>query len=397
MFYLVDTENVTYLGFEGIEKLTAADRLIIFYTENSRNISFDTHRKLLSTEAETEYFKVRAGGKNALDFQLSTYLGGLVATDPDGEYCIISNNTGFDFVTGFWTEHGAKVFRSPNMTREHRAVRTQAPAPAVSEAPAQEPAHTDAPAAEAAPAVAETKADAPVPQAAPAAEPAKENKEPEQAAPAESDDIPAPALAASAQTLEASGHPVIAGEDAPVFVSPAPKTNTPGYRPHFSAKPYDRITDVSFPKDAAQKAPEAAKPAAEPAPAAQPVQTSQPASASQTETPAPSAAKKAPSRRRRTSASAKKAADDKKTAETQPSDAAKPAAADKKPAQPAVSAADSLAKILTDGSYDIAAIAEIVDRYKTKESINNALVKKFGQDKGHDIYVKIKSLLKNKN
>ena len=77
--YLVDFENVKSKGLSGIDRLTDEDHVIIFYSENSDTISFEMHCMVLQAKADVDYMKVRVGGKNALDFQLSTLLGYLVA------------------------------------------------------------------------------------------------------------------------------------------------------------------------------------------------------------------------------------------------------------------------------------------------------------------------------
>lgn len=111
--YLVDFENVKSKGLTGIDNLTETDSVIIFYSENSDTISFEMHQKVLTSKAEIEYFKVNVGGKNALDFQLSTLLGYLVAKDMYTNIFIISNDRGFDFLHDFW--HG-KYVDTPNTT-----------------------------------------------------------------------------------------------------------------------------------------------------------------------------------------------------------------------------------------------------------------------------------------
>ena len=109
--YLVDFENVKSKGLQGIDNLTETDTVIIFYSENSDTINFEMHQKVLTSKADIEYFKVNVGGKNALDFQLSTLLGYLVAKDTYTNIFVISNDRGFDFLHDFW--HG-KYVDSPN-------------------------------------------------------------------------------------------------------------------------------------------------------------------------------------------------------------------------------------------------------------------------------------------
>lgn len=101
--FLIDFENVKSKGLEGIENLTEDDKVIIFYSENSDTITFEMHKKVLACKADIEYFKVHVGGKNALDFQLSTLLGFLVAKKEFSHIFIISNDKGFDFLHDFWS------------------------------------------------------------------------------------------------------------------------------------------------------------------------------------------------------------------------------------------------------------------------------------------------------
>ena len=62
-------------------------------------MTFDLHRKLNETKAQIIYHKVAVGTKNALDFQLATYLGYLICEQqregihPD--YFIVTKDNGF--------------------------------------------------------------------------------------------------------------------------------------------------------------------------------------------------------------------------------------------------------------------------------------------------------------
>ena len=107
--YMIDYENVKTGGLNGISRLTAADRVIIFYSENANRLTFDLHQRLMSSAAKIEYREVTVGGHNALDFQLVTYLGFLIANDRDGQYMIISNDRGFEYVVNFWRKDGLQI------------------------------------------------------------------------------------------------------------------------------------------------------------------------------------------------------------------------------------------------------------------------------------------------
>ena len=115
--YLIDFENVKSKGLSGIDKLTEDDHVIIFYSENSDTISFEMHCLVMQAKAQVDYIKVRVGGKNALDFQLSTLLGYLVAEGDNTHLFIISNDKGFDKLHDFWEntfedKPDCKVFRT---------------------------------------------------------------------------------------------------------------------------------------------------------------------------------------------------------------------------------------------------------------------------------------------
>lgn len=111
--YLIDYENVANAGLSGVEDLTENDEVIIFYSSNVNTMTFDTHYKLMNTKANIITKSVEIGTKNALDFQLSTMLGYLVAKDPQHKwkFHIVSHDTGFDHVLRFWREHDVIIDR----------------------------------------------------------------------------------------------------------------------------------------------------------------------------------------------------------------------------------------------------------------------------------------------
>lgn len=112
--YLVDFENVTSAGISGIQRLTKEDKVYIFYTANAANMSFSAHLNLLSSPAEITYYSVASGGKNALDFQLASFLGYLISKGEDKQFCIISNDRGYEYVRDFWERSGIPVNISIN-------------------------------------------------------------------------------------------------------------------------------------------------------------------------------------------------------------------------------------------------------------------------------------------
>ncbi len=89
-YYLIDFENVKSRGMEGVELLAEEDTVCIFYSDNADSMTFDLHRKLNETKAQIIYHKVAVGTKNALDFQLATYLGYLIVSSRGKGYTRIT-------------------------------------------------------------------------------------------------------------------------------------------------------------------------------------------------------------------------------------------------------------------------------------------------------------------
>ena len=104
--YLVDFENVRSSGIKGVDKLNPEDKVVIFYSKNADAITFEAHKLLSSSPAEVETFMISKGGRNSLDFQLSTYLGYLVMENKYRNIVIISKDKGFLFAIDFWNENG---------------------------------------------------------------------------------------------------------------------------------------------------------------------------------------------------------------------------------------------------------------------------------------------------
>lgn len=104
--YLVDFENVRSEGLRGVEELGEGDKVVIFYSKNADAITFDVHRLLSKSRAEIETFRILRGGRNSLDFQLSTYLGYLVMENCYSNIVIVSQDKGFLCATSFWEENG---------------------------------------------------------------------------------------------------------------------------------------------------------------------------------------------------------------------------------------------------------------------------------------------------
>ncbi len=108
-YYLVDFENVKKDGLDGIHKLEPEDRVCILYSKNADSITFEQHKKIMESKADIELCKVDVGSKNALDFQLATQLGFLIANKAADSYYIVSKDKGFEILSGYWKSRGVSV------------------------------------------------------------------------------------------------------------------------------------------------------------------------------------------------------------------------------------------------------------------------------------------------
>ena len=182
--YLIDFENVGSDGLIGVNSLTNEDRVIIFYSANSSRMTFRAHQQILTSTARFDYFEVTVGGKNALDHQLGTYLGYLVATSASERYFIVSHDNGFKFLSAFWLsqDNTLQIAMADNIKTSLRVRPAERPRPAPAAMPAR-------PAASEPVVLAEVRELIPVAEPAPAVE-----RKPEPAPAVECKPEPAPAV-----------------------------------------------------------------------------------------------------------------------------------------------------------------------------------------------------------
>ena len=104
-YFLLDFENVSDAGLAGFFELTPEDTVYLFYTQKSNRISIDYVTALMEcpSHAEMRFIKV-ASGNQALDLQLASFLGSLIAERrEESDYWIISKDKGFACLGSFWT------------------------------------------------------------------------------------------------------------------------------------------------------------------------------------------------------------------------------------------------------------------------------------------------------
>lgn len=221
--YLIDFENVGSDGLIGVNSLTNEDRVIIFYSANSSRMTFRAHQQILTSTARFDYFEVTVGGKNALDHQLGTYLGYLVATSASERYFIVSHDNGFKFLSAFWLsqDNTLQIAMADNIKTSLRVRPAERPRPAPAAMPARPAASEPVvlaevreliPVAEPAPAVKRKPEPAPAAERKP--EPAAEVKEvkPEPAVEVKPEPVTGPLPALGSQSRSRTQHRRIRSE-----------------------------------------------------------------------------------------------------------------------------------------------------------------------------------------
>lgn len=109
--FLIDYENVNSGGLHGIGMLSKEDRVILFYSHVANTLSFEIMDEMVNAGIMPERICVSKTGKNALDFQLVTYLGYLIAKQSADVYYIISKDAGFQSAIQFISSYfSSKVY-----------------------------------------------------------------------------------------------------------------------------------------------------------------------------------------------------------------------------------------------------------------------------------------------
>ena len=93
-FYLIDGDNNINLGLRGIEMLTEENYVMIFHSKAMEITKFK--KKLSGCRAQVEFIESVRGGKNSLDFQITTELGFLSQQKDLERAYIISCDKGYD-------------------------------------------------------------------------------------------------------------------------------------------------------------------------------------------------------------------------------------------------------------------------------------------------------------
>lgn len=110
--YLVDTENVGTAWLAVAERMRPEDKMCVFAFSGDAKLSinFSMLETCMRASGQIEIIwcgeKVRA--KNAMDFAIASYVG-LCAADGEGEIYIVSNDSDYEVLSGFWAQRGVTV------------------------------------------------------------------------------------------------------------------------------------------------------------------------------------------------------------------------------------------------------------------------------------------------
>lgn len=120
-YYFVDYENVKTHGLDGIGKLSKNDVVVIFYSENADSLTFGLHKRINESPASIVYQKVDVGRKNALDFQLASYLGYVIheTLETPTKYYIVTKDQGFASLVGYWQKRKVDVSLVADVARRN--------------------------------------------------------------------------------------------------------------------------------------------------------------------------------------------------------------------------------------------------------------------------------------
>lgn len=112
--YLIDYENVKANGLVGMTFISEGSNVALFYSKNADKMPLDILGEI-QLQDNISTIKVGVGRRNALDFQLVSLLGYLIAEHRRRghkvKYYLITGDTGFNSVLHFWQEFGVAINR----------------------------------------------------------------------------------------------------------------------------------------------------------------------------------------------------------------------------------------------------------------------------------------------
>ena len=111
--FFVDLENINASALGSIQSVTDGDQYYVFYSDACINMSEDAINHIREKGGKVKLFKIENGTGNALDFQLSSFMGYIIRENirRNDNYFIVSCDKGYDVVCSFWREKGIHTYR----------------------------------------------------------------------------------------------------------------------------------------------------------------------------------------------------------------------------------------------------------------------------------------------
>lgn len=126
--YLIDYENlaqnIQYFITDGIP--VKGDEVIVFFSKSNERFPVSVIVQAQEAGISMNFIEAYNGHKNALDFQLSSYLGFLISKYPEKIYHIMSKDKGYDSMIFFWKKQGINIDRLDSFMNSVHAVEEQA-------------------------------------------------------------------------------------------------------------------------------------------------------------------------------------------------------------------------------------------------------------------------------
>lgn len=93
-YVLIDFENVQRFNMGLLYNYSC--KVFLFVGANQSKMPFDLVSAVQKLGEHAKYVKIEGSGRNALDFHIAFYLGRLAESDPEGNFYVVSKDTGFD-------------------------------------------------------------------------------------------------------------------------------------------------------------------------------------------------------------------------------------------------------------------------------------------------------------
>lgn len=126
--FLIDLENINHRFIPGMESLNSNDKVILFYSEQEQ-LTMDILSALANTKAAVERRLCKQHTKNAMDFQICSYLGILVDRNHENcEYYIVSLDKGYtaavEMVKDIYRDVNVEIVKNCRCEKQAEEVRT---------------------------------------------------------------------------------------------------------------------------------------------------------------------------------------------------------------------------------------------------------------------------------